>query len=478
MRGTALILVTGAGLGLATAAGAETLTYGNVLQRVIARDASLDVARLQLERARVEVDRIESQLAWTLNGQAGRSHDLSAFGIPSDRSDASLSLEKRLSFGSRVGASGSYVYEDAEGTISPLFANPSTTTRADVFWRQPLARGFGNADYREGRAQAEAGIAAARADRIAVFDQLARRTADVYYTAAFTHARLASAGEAIVRSERLKEYVLRNVRLGVAEEKDRLQAEAVLSARRAERDAVQLAWVQHRTTLNRLLERDWNAELVPVLPASAELPPVDALQAEAERHSPELMRYAAQERQADAVIGYSRDRARDQFDAVLSLGRRNISGDTIAPPGSVDISEPAASLRLEYRATLGRSAADADLSQAYTQRAIAQRQLAAVRTDLEYRIQGLRAELDSARSAFVQAQARVQAERAKMDEASVRYRRGRSDTAQLVQFENDLRAAELVADQQAAELARRQVELDILRGALWEQLGVPAGGNP
>lgn len=476
MRGSVLLLVTGAGLGLATVAGAETLTYGNVLQRVITRDATLDVARLQLERARVEVDRIESQLAWTLNGQAGRSHDLSTFGIPSDRSDASLSLEKRLSFGPRVGASGSYVYEDAEATISPLFPNPSTTTRADVFWRQPLARGFGNADYRQGRAQAEAGIAVARADRIAVFDQLARRTADVYYTAAFTHARLASAGEAVVRSERLKDYVLRNVRLGVAEEKDRLQAEAVLSARRAERDAVQLAWVQHRTTLNRLLERDWNAELTPVLPASAELPPVDALQAEAERHSPELMRYAAQERQADAVIGYSRDRARDQLDAVLTLGQRNISGDTTGGP--VEINEPAASLRFEYRATLGRSAADADLSQAYTQRAIAQRQLAAARTDLDYRIQGLRAELDSARSAFEQAQARVQAERAKMDEASLRYRRGRSDTAQLIQFENDLRAAELVADQQAAELARREAELEILRGALWEQLGVPAGGSP
>jgi len=457
-------------------AAAETLTYGNVLQRVIARDASLDVARLQLERAREDVARVESQLAWTLKGQAGVGHDLSTFGIPTDRTDGSLNLEKRLSFGSQVGVAGSYAREDAETTISPLFPNPSTTTRADVFWRQPLGRGVSNAEYREGRLQAEAGIEAARADRIATFDQVARRTADVYYTAAFTHARLTSAEQAIVRSERLKDYVLRNVRLGVAEEKDRLQAEAVLRARQAEREAVQLAWVQNRTTLNRLLERDWNAELVPVLPEPGAPPPAETLRHEAETHSPELLRLQAQERQADAVIGLHRDRARDQLDAVLTLGQRTITGDSTAGP--VDTNEPAASLRLEYRATLGRSAADADLAQAYTQRAIAQRQLSAARTDLEYRVQGLRAELDSARTAFEQVQLRVEAERAKLDEATVRYRTGRSDTAQLIQFENDVRAAELVADQQSSELARRQIELEILRGSLWQQLGLPAGSQP
>jgi len=457
---------------------AETLTFGQVLRRVAERDASLEVARLRIERAREEVARAESQLAWSLSGQGGKSRDLSVFGIPTDRVDASLGLEKRLSFGPRIGVSGSYARDDAEASISPQLPNPSTSTRADVYWRQPLVRGVSNAEYREGRNIAEAGIESARADRVAAFDALARRTADLYYTTAFTDARLANAQAAITRAERLKQYVEGNLRLGIAEEKDRLQADALLAARRAERDAVQLVWTQQRTTLNRVLERTWDAELVTHMPPPAPPPPVQDLMQDATRHSPDLARYDAQRRQADAVIERNRDSSRDQLDAVLSVGNRQYSGDSAS--GSVDTNESAASLRLEYRGTLGRSVAEVELSQAMLQRSIVNRELASTRTDLEYRVHGLHAEILSALQSYEQARSRVDAEHAKVDEATRRYRTGRSNTAELIQFENDARAAELLADQQAAELARRMAELEVLSGGWWKDIGqsLPEAGRP
>jgi hypothetical protein len=175
-------------------------------------------------------------------------------------------------------------------------------------------------------------------------------------------------------------------------------------------------------------------------------------------------------RRAESVIERSRDAARDQFDAVLSVGNRNVTGTTGAV-GNVDTSERVGSARLEYRGVAGQSAADVELNQVMLDRSIALRQLAATRLDVQYTVSGLRAQVDVAQAAYEQAQARMQAERAKVEEATRRYRTGRSDTQQLIQFENDARLAELLADQQAIEFARRLVELDTVRGQYWNELG-------
>lgn len=450
-------------------AAAETLTFGETLRRIVALDATLAIAQYRVERAREEIARVETQLTWNASGQGGVGRDLSLFGTPTERADASLGADRRLSFGPQIGASAGYTREDATTSFSPLVPNPSESTRADVFWRQPLARGFGNPQYNEGRNIAEAEVQATTADRIAAFDNLARRAADVYFAAAYTRARLRNAEGAAVRAERLLGYVRGNQRLGIAEQQDRLQAEAQLAGRRAEREALWLAWVQSRTVLNRLLVRTWDAELDLVLPVTTAVPSPETLRPAAEEHSPELVRLNARVQQAEAVIARNRDSARDQLDAVLSAGSRTFSGDTAA--GSVSNSEPVGSLRLEYRGFLGTSAADIELNQAFIDRTIALRQLADARLDLDYTVFGLSAELKAAQVAEAEARARMAAEAAKMDEATRRYRTGRTTTTELIQFENDGRLAELLADQQTIELARRLTEAEIVRGAYWNELG-------
>jgi len=182
------------------------------------------------------------------------------------------------------------------------------------------------------------------------------------------------------------------------------------------------------------------------------------------------VRLQARVRRAESVIERSRDATRDQFDAVLSVGNRSVTGET-GTFGSVDTSERVGSLRLEYRGVVGQSAADVELNQVMLDRSIALRQLESARLDLEYSVSGLRAQVDVAQAAYEQSLVRVKAERAKVEEATIRYRTGRSDTQQLIQFENDARLAELLADQQAIELARRIVELETVRGQYWTELG-------
>jgi len=465
----ALLLASGA---FSAPLAAQSLTYNEMLRRVVTVDASLDVARFQLERAREEIAKVETQLAWTLGAQGGAGRDLSTFGLLTDRRDLSASADKRMSFGTQVGVGAGYQRDDSVTTISPLLPNPSEVTRADISLRQPLARGFGNPAYQEGRLIAEADAAASAADRTATFDQVARRAADVYYSAAFTFARLRNAEAAIARAERLREYVINNQRLGIAEEKDRLQADAQLTGARADREALVVAWTQQRTTLNRLMESAWDAPIEPVLAplVARDLPAPDALQKQALQHSPDLARLQARVSRSESVIERSRDAARDQLDAVFSVGTRNVTGET-GTFGSVDATERVGSVRLEYRGVAGQSAADVEVNQAMLDRSIALRQLESARLDLEYSVSGLRAQVEVARVAYEQAQARVKAERAKVNEATVRYRTGRSDTQQLIQFENDARLAELLADQQAIELARRIVELETVRGSYWGELG-------
>jgi hypothetical protein len=82
----------------------ESLTFRQVLQRVLGTDLSLQVAAMKVQRARQENPRVESQLGWALEGQAGVGRDTSPLlGTRVDRADASASLDRKLASGGSVG---------------------------------------------------------------------------------------------------------------------------------------------------------------------------------------------------------------------------------------------------------------------------------------------------------------------------------------------------------------------------------------
>ncbi|UCH52367.1 MAG: TolC family protein, partial [Pseudomonadota bacterium] len=213
----------------------------------------------------------------------------------------------------------------------------------------------------------------------------------------------------------------------------------------------------------------------PVLAAVPVVPSDRArVQSEAEKNSAQVRRLQAQIRSTEAVLARARNSARDQFDFILSAGHRNLSGDTQLS-GRVDNSEVVGGLQFEYRANLDDRGLQAEVSQAFIDRAIAQRELTATELDLRYQVDGLLDELSAAKVAVEQRRTHLVAEQAKVDEAVERYRRGRADTAQLIQFENDRQIAGLATDQQVVEQARRHTELEILRGTLWQHLPTPPG---
>ena len=456
-------------------AAENELSFEQMLQRVLDSYPSLQVAARQVERARLENNRIESQLGWNLGARAGFSRDLSLIGAPTDRSEVSASLQRRLSTGASVGLEGGYAHEDASATLSPAFPNPVTTGRLDLSWRQPLLKGAGNPDYKLGIASADAGSVIAESDRRALRDQVTSQLAGIFYNAASTRARIRNAENAIVRTGRLKKYIQDRSLLGLVEEKDLLQADAQLAARQAERDALLVIWNQQAASLNRLMGRPWDESFVPVAASVHEAADDQATSLKlAEDNSPDIMRNRARLSLADAAIARSRDAARDSLDVVFSVGNRTRSGDTTVG-AAVDDSEMVGGVRVEYARALDRRGYEAELSQAQLDRDIALREIGKAQDDLRYNVSGLLSEIDATDNALKSYRDSLAREQAKLAEAERRYRRGRTETDRLIQYETELTFADLSVELQTIELARRHMALDLYEGTLWQRV-IPATG--
>jgi len=452
----------------AAPACAEELTLEQVLQKVVAHYPSLGIAAKQVEKARQDVVRVQSQLGWQLGLGIGYDRDVSFLNTPTDTATARGSLSRQLKSGATLGLEAQRLRQDADTQPIPTLPNPLTSTDVDLSLRQPLGKGWGNPTYREGVASAESGTQLAEADQRAVYDRLATQVIDLHLAARTTLERMRNTEASVARSKRLEQYIRKNEKLGVAEDKDLLQVTAQLNNQQAQLRALEMAWAQQRISLNRLMGRPVAAELEPVVSANAFEPdaPLDTLYIEASGYSAEATAAQARIQLADSAIRSRRDAHKDQLDLVVTLGSRARSGDTSL--GSIDENESVGSVNLEYTRALNKSGLDAELYQARLDKSIALEEKQRVLDDLRYDLAALLAEMESGRAALDAYNKALASEQAKLKDAEKRYRQGRADTDQVIQFENQLSAAELALALQRVELQRRWYTLALLRGQLWK----------
>jgi outer membrane protein TolC len=448
-----------------TAIAAESLTLRQTIQRVINNYPSLKIGMLQLDKAAQDITRSKSQLGWQLNAEAGASHDLGFTSAPVDSLNGGIGIQRQLESGGTLGFQGGYQYSDNSVPLTG-FPNPLTTTSADITYRKPLGQGSGNPLYFQSSVSSEAGLAIAKANHRSLLNKVVQQTIDLYYGLATTQASMHNAESGVAHAERLLEFVKSNERLGLAEKKDLLQAEAQLRAQRAALDSIKTAWEQQRTNLNRLMDRPWNEEfeLTSIHHEGAIAATADKYIQEAEAISPDINSAEEQLKIADAALKVSKDKYKSKMDLVLSAGARNGTGP------SFERSDYAATAKIEYQRPLSRQGLEAEVFQAQISQDIARRQIKQVKDDLRYQIEGLVSELGTGQTALNTSKSRLEVEKDKLAETRERYRTGRADTTQLIQFENDLNQAEFSVDQQALELTRKQQTLKLLRGVLWDEL--------
>lgn len=454
----------------ANASTQSGLTIYQVMQRVLDRYPSLKISEMEVAQAAEQRQQVESSLGWILNSSAGVTHDLTGLGTPSDRLDLSAALSRQLKSGASLSLSGGYRYEDSSLVFSPSFPNPAHTTRLDLSYRMPLAQGQDNPLYAEGIISSEAGYEIARANQLLTRITLAEQVKDLFHASLVTRAQLENARQAVERTRKLSDYINKNFKLGLAEEKDQLQVKAQLHSKLADLSAIELQWKQQQTSLNRLMLEDWNKEIKPALirtDNTAKYNIKGLIKATTQYH-PVVKISQAQLQVAESQIDTARDSQQDNLDLVLSVGTRTSDGDSTT--GTVSEKDWAGSVSIEYKHLFDEKGVSSKYKQALLQKNIALENIVKANDDIRYTVSGLVSEIMAAQVAVASARQKLNSESLKLKEAEKRFRNGRADTAQLIQFQNEYSFAELSYQNQKVDLNNRIIALQIFTGKFWDEI--------
>lgn len=458
------------------AANATTVNLQQVLQSVIDNYPSIQTALLQVERAKRGIAKTQSQLGWQLQGQAGIQRDVSLFGTASDVISADGSWQRQLESGANLGVDANISRTDNENSL-PGVANPTTSTSLDLKYRHPLAKGADNPSYAEATLQARLDTSLAYAEKKALYDQLAEQVIDIYFAIASIQNQQANIEQTIARSQRRQNYLKNRSDLGVAEKTDLLQVDAQLKSQQAELKAIRLSLQSQRIRLNRLMGRDAYDELVlstsePLIGLTQAKPDAELIEQQAIAHNAQLVSIDNRIQLADSAIRLRRNEQQDALDLVMFIGSRTQNGDS-SGGSSGNQSEVVGGISVELQQDYDKSAVDAEIEQAMFDKDIAMVEKKQLLEDIHYDVAVLLSEIETGKKAIAAYSDSVRSEQSKLKEAEQRYRKGRSDTDQLLSFESQLSAAELAGENQKLELLKDLYALQLLRGSLWQGIRLP-----
>ncbi|HEC13043.1 MAG TPA: TolC family protein [Acidiferrobacteraceae bacterium] len=457
---------------------AEGLTIEQVLQQVVDYYPSIKGATLQVERAKQDNLRVQSQLGWQLALRGGATREYTLLGTTVDTLRTIGNLSKLTRSGSTLGLQVERRRDESAITVLPTLPNPLNTTNVDISYRVPLGKGKGNPAYAEGLTGANVSLLLAQAEEQRLYDQLAVQVIDLHLAAKTTLERIHNTEQSLDRTQRLQKYIKSKSGLGIAEDKDLLQVAAQLNNQRAQLKALEMAWAQQEISLNRLMGRPWNSRFEPKTVADTPFPGkgFDGLFKEVAQHSPSLTSAQARLTLADSTIKTQRDSRKDKLDLVMTLGKRSRVGITAG--GSSYESDDVGSINIEFTRSLDKRGLNAQLYQARLDRSIAIQDKQQTLNDLRYELASLLAEFRIGQTALEAYYISLKSEHAKLNEALSRYKQGRTDTSQLIQFENELSATALALALHRIELQRRYYKLVLLRGQLWKGIVRPTMGLP
>ena len=446
------------------------LNIYQVMQRVLDRYPLLKTSELEVAQAAELKQQVESSLGWQLNSSAGVTHDLTGFGTPSDRMDINSAVGRQLKSGSTISLSGGYRYEDSSLSISPVLPNPAHTTRLDLSYRLPLSQGEGNPLYSEGLITAESSHKLAIAKQLSTRITLAEQVKNIFYASAATKARMDNAKQAVKRAKKLELYIDKNVRLGLSEKKDKLQVVAQYNSKLSDLSAIRIQWEQQQNSLNRLMLEGIGKNVYPSL-ISHESYNSYALQdliELAKAYHPAIKTSQEQLLIAESKINSANDKKKDNLDLVMSVGSR--TSDGTSKSGTVSEKDWAGSITLEYKHLFDDNGVTSKYRQAQIEKNIALENIVKVNDDIRYTTSGLVAEIKAAKLAVKSANKKLQSELLKLKEAEHRFRTGRANTAQLIQFQNEYSFAELSYQNQKIDFNSRIIALQIFSGQFWDKL--------
>jgi len=471
------------------AAAGEPIHLDDAIRQALSKRPDLALGRIDTAVAETENRRIEGMLDPVVTASVGASDDKSpvASSFQASRTvsgQLTAGVSKPMANGDTIGASLAY-NRSKQSFSNPLAAqfsliNPAYRGQIDLTYRHPLLRGNDRPDYSDALQAAENDARASRLQQRTIARTLALQVTNAYYQVANDRIQLRLARQSVSRAGRLLNYQSFRERFGLIEASDRLQAKALLEARKLDFAQAKAQLAVDNAALNRLLLAPADRPVEPAVPEpSINKRPVDfdTLLETANRKRPEFAILDARLKAAEARLEQAKNAEENQLDIVAQLGTRSLDTQASTAAGKAfSTTNHYASLSLEFSDTVGSNTARAGIRKAELARSriVEERRqtLEQIHDDLARTTTSLQNNIP----AYRQAKIRVEAERSKLEAELKRYREGRSDTATVVQFEGDLSAAERQKELFSVSLSLAEKQLAWTQGTLLDELGVRLPG--
>ncbi|WP_167632373.1 TolC family protein [Mariprofundus ferrooxydans] len=467
-----------------SAIASDSMSLKQIVTVVLKNHPDLQVSRIDTAIAETGKQRIQGMLDPSVSASIIASEEKTP--VSSDFQAAETrtgqitgGINKPLPNGDTVSANFAYS-RISQAYNSPLAAqlsrfNPAYRNQINLSYRHPLLKGADRPDYHQSLTVADADIEAADMQRQQRAHQIILQVVNACFQLASDDINIRIAAQAVKRAKKLLAYQRSRERFGLIEKADRLQAEALLAARNTDLQRALSMRMNSQTSLNRMMLRSGEADLAVHLQTNepASTPSMDDALNQAESKRPEMQLLTAQLQAAEARLAISRDADQMQLDLIAEAGSRALAnnGATAAARGFT-VKDHYAALSFELSDVLTRNSANADIRKAELQRERVAAERIRTHEQIKSDISAAITAIHAGRPMLVVARKQAIAEKRKFDAEMQRYREGRSDTATLVQFEGELRNAELNANLQALTLELAARQLSWARGTLRDELGL------
>jgi len=470
---------------LAMPATAEEMSLKRVIKTVLANHPDLNISRIDSAIAATGTMQVKGILDPVVTASLGASDEkiptVSDFQPAENRlGHLSGTIAKPLASGDTIGADFNYT-RTSQGFNSPFAAqlalfNPSYRNQININYRHPLLKGVNRPDYNQALISAQAKLEQAEIQQHVIAHNLTLRIINAYYQLASDDINIDIAEQAVERAKKLLAYQRSREQFGLIEKADRLQATALLAARKTDLQRAISKRLNNQNKLNRLMLHRASDEIT--VQRDKQLAPelrddsIKEAMHRAEKLRPELQVLDAQMRAADAQLAIARDADQMQLDVVASLGSRALGKTPLpAAAGGLSAHDHFVSLSLELSDALGRNTARAAIRKAELQRQRIQADRLRVLEQIRDDISAAKTAIIAGKPTLIVAKKQVRAEQQKFNAEMKRYRQGRSDTATLVQFEGELRNAALNAQLQQLTIELAETQLAWAQGRLLYDLG-------
>jgi len=457
----------------------EKLSLNDVLQHVLNKNISLKIKRLQEENSKLDLAAAQEQLDARASIKSSLSDETTPTTSPFAPSGTSIALvsgniSQPLENGANLTLSASYIRSKTAypNTVPIAFQstiNPTYQHQIDLIYRYPLFKGNHNLAYQAQLKQIHANQDVAHWQVMIEQEKLAAQAMQLFFQMKANRVAIEMSHDAVLRAKKLLTYQKKREHFGLIERADRLQANTLLSARKLELINAQTTWNSSQTSLNRLMHRAYNTPIQLDVRRHTTYPigHIESLKNIAQDHRAMFMMLDAQEKAAHALLTQARENDQQQLDVIGQVGTRSLSGSSITAFGQgLTLQNRYLGVSLEWSDSLSQHDVKPSIQKAELalERIQLQREqaLETINTDISQAM----IQYQNAQMTQASAQKRIIMEQKKFNAEMRRYREGRSNTSTIIQFEGELRTAELQASLQDIQMQWAMKRIQLATGQL------------